>query len=477
MCLDKYSKNTRGQVGVMFALAALPVIALTSAGLDYSKLTQERNAISSGLDAAVLAAANNNSIADADKHTYAETHFRANYSGALELNLTPSLESDRVRLTADGILGLTFGNLVGIDDLTVFEASAASLANENTICLLALNETSPQSILFDGGIDYRSPTCAVYANSTHSNAIVSRSFRTPEAKSFCSVGGAEGDFFPYAKGECRSVMDPYAHTDAPTIPTYCDRSPRDLITFKDPSGQAARDYEAELFFSALNSALATFEETGSLSSAVDAFFSYEVEPIYDVDLNENIDISKNTTGSEVNIKPGVFCGGLTVDGIDVDFLPGEYIIKDGPLSFINGAQAVAKDVTFILSGANSVLNIQSQSSVELKAPSDGPRQGLAVMEAVDRSAPQNRSLEEKESVIAEGGSLQVTGTIYLPQQKLVIMGKNTAVGSMAPATSFIADTLHISGGTGARMDIGVDHVSAGVPPIQPRAEDGARLVE
>jgi len=376
--MTEYVGDTRGQVGVIFALATLPLIALTSAALDYSQLTKERNAISSGLDAAVLAAANNNAIEEAEKHLYAETHFLANYSGELELNLTPSLEADRVRLTAEGELELSFGNLVGIENLPVFEASAATLANE---------------------------------------------------------------------------------------------------VFKDPSGQAAQDYRREWFLGALTSGLAAFQDTGSLSSAVQAFFSYELDPIYDVDMNDNIEISQNRTGSDVDIKPGVFCGGLTVDGINVDFLPGEYIMKDGPISFINGAEAVAKDVTFILSGTGSVLNIQSQSAVLLKAPSEGVRRGLAVMEAVDRSGPANRKPEEKNSMIAEGGSLQVTGTIYLPQQKLEIMGKNTAIGSMAPATSFIADTLHISGGAGARMDIGVDHVEAGVPPIQPRAEDGARLVE
>ena len=475
--MTEYVGDTRGQVGVIFALATLPLIALTSAALDYSQLTKERNAISSGLDAAVLAAANNNAIEEAEKHLYAETHFLANYSGELELNLTPSLEADRVRLTAEGELELSFGNLVGIENLPVFEASAATLANENTICLLALNETSSQSILFEGGINYSSPTCAVYANSKHQNAITSRSIRVPEAKSFCSVGGAQGEFSPYAKGECRTVTDPYAKTPAPTIPATCDVPLRDLIVFKDPSGQAAQDYRREWFLGALTSGLAAFQDTGSLSSAVQAFFSYELDPIYDVDMNDNIEISQNRTGSDVDIKPGVFCGGLTVDGINVDFLPGEYIMKDGPISFINGAEAVAKDVTFILSGTGSVLNIQSQSAVLLKAPSEGVRRGLAVMEAVDRSGPANRKPEEKNSMIAEGGSLQVTGTIYLPQQKLEIMGKNTAIGSMAPATSFIADTLHISGGAGARMDIGVDHVEAGVPPIQPRAEDGARLVE
>ena len=60
--LGKYAKNENGQVGVIFALAALPLIAVTSAGLEYSHLSKERNAALTALDAAVLAAANNNCL-------------------------------------------------------------------------------------------------------------------------------------------------------------------------------------------------------------------------------------------------------------------------------------------------------------------------------------------------------------------------------------------------------------------------------
>ncbi len=475
--LSKFLQDREGQVAVTFALAAIPLLAATSAAVDYSKLTRERNVISNSLDAAVLAAANNNAIADAEKHLYAETHFLNNYSGDMVLDLVPSLEGDKVRLSASGELDLTMGQLIGINNPFISESSAAVIANENTICLLALNETSSSSIFFDGGISYSSPSCAVYSNSSHGSSILSRSRQVPQAKSFCAVGGAKGDFEPYAKGDCAPVSDPYEQTATPIIPAACTVPLNELVVLKDNSDTSLQEAQQEEFFLRLGAAFDTYEATGSVESAVNAFFSYEVDPLYDVDRGGNIEISRNRTGSDVDVKPGTFCGGLTIDGINVDFLPGEYIIKDGPLSFINGAEAMATDVTFILSGENAVLNVQSQSDLTLKAPSTGPRKGLAVMEAVDNSGPLNRSVESKTSSIAEGGSLKVMGTVYLPNQTLEILGKNTSVGSMAPATSFIADKLYISGGDGAQMSIDVDHAEAGVPPIQPRAEDGARLVE
>ena len=63
-------------------------------------MTKERANLSSALDAAVLAAANNNAISLSEKDSYAEAHFLANYSGGISIDLTPSVTSSHVRLEA-----------------------------------------------------------------------------------------------------------------------------------------------------------------------------------------------------------------------------------------------------------------------------------------------------------------------------------------------------------------------------------------
>lgn len=471
-----FISNDRGQVAVTFAMMALHLMAVMSASVDFTSVMKEKQSVKAALDAAVLSAVNNNAIELSDKGDYAKTYFEANYHGGVSLNLTPLVEENMVYLTAEGEKELSFGNFIGVKNPIVSERSGAVIATENTVCLMSLNETEDRAILFDGGIKYSSPTCSVYANSTNGSAITSTASISPEAKSFCAVGGIYGTFSPYAKGECAPMADPYAATQAPTIPSACTVPMSELIVLKDTS-TAVTLTAKELFSLRIASAAAVFEATGSLRAAVEDFFSYETTPLYDLDSQRILQIAENKTGSHVDVKPGVFCGGLTVDGIDVDFLPGEYIIKDGPLSFINGAEAVAEDVTFVLAGDDAVLNIQSQAAVTIKAPSKGEREGLAVMQAVDSSAPGNRTINVQTSLISGGGSLKVTGTVYLPQHTLEVRGQGTSVGSMAPATSFIADKLHISGSYGATMVVDVDHETAGVPPIQPRAEDGVRLIE
>jgi len=84
------------------------------------RLFLERNAALSALDAAVLAAANNNLIPDSEKDEFAKTHFLANYSGNIDIELSSNVTSDRVRLVAEGELDLTFGNILGIDNFVFY---------------------------------------------------------------------------------------------------------------------------------------------------------------------------------------------------------------------------------------------------------------------------------------------------------------------------------------------------------------------
>jgi len=71
----------------------------------------------------------------------------------------------------------------------------------------------------------------------------------------------------------------------------------------------------------------------------------------------------------------------------------------------------------------------------------------------------------------------MAGTAYFPEQTLMISGEDTHLGSNSPAVGLIADKVLFRGERGARVEIGVDHVKAGIPPIQPQADDGVRLIE
>jgi len=144
--------------------------------------------------------------------------------------------------------------------------------------------------------------------------------------------------------------------------------------------------------------------------------------------NELVPISDNLTGSDIYLTPGTYCDGLTVDGLRVQFAPGDYIFKDGPLTFLN-------------------------------------------------DAPGNRAPMTGTNRIASGGNISMSGTAYFPEQTLLFSGEDTHLGANSPAVGLIADNIQFRGDRGSRVKIGVDHQKAGLPPIKPRVDDGVRLVE
>ena len=598
-----YLRHESGQVAITFALAALPLLALTTAAIDYSSLTKERAKISSALDAAVLAAANNNAITLAEKDSYAEAHFLANYNGTINLVVTPSVTAERVRLVASGELPLDFGNIVGIANPKLVEASAATLATENTICVLALSEDDDASIAFDRDMEFLASGCAVHSNSKSTTAILAQNnLSLPTASSFCAVGGISGVVEPHSKGECSFVDDPYAAVPPATegicqtrildvldessgasqtafedfvLPTLPSVNP---LPFNEVMEQLIAIHGAAMFESNsqgnangngngngnnANNNVGNNENGGGirggnrpevirLAAELGAEDLYELLSLYDVyggtilncrnnpkpectafdnpyndsqpnyvpfrdivadifemsygplptptdvpDIvrdglvelingqlysrnnfdNELVPLSGHLTGGDILLTPGTYCGGLTVDGLRVRFSAGDYIFKDGPLTFLNQSEADADRVTFGFKGESATLNIESGSSLTIRAATNGPRKGLAFMNIVDSSAPGNRAPTQDVNRIASGGNVDLSGTAYFPEQSLMISGERSHLGANSPAVGLIAETISFRGDRGSRVVIAVDHVKAGIPPIQPQVDDGVRLIE
>jgi hypothetical protein len=218
------------------------------------------------LDAAVIAAVNNNALNVREKESYAKTHFRENYTGKLKIELGPVATSGRMEMSAKGRAPVTVSALLGFDGIDIFDSSSAEIASENVICVMSLAQTGKERITFKEDVTFIAQSCSVYANSTDPRAISSRGSKIPIAKSFCTAGGVTGDFIPYAKGQCKPAEDPYKHVrPAPSGPCVAGTFPKPSVNITDPN------------------------ESG------------------------------NMTGSYVTLFPGTYCGGLTVDGRNVKF--------------------------------------------------------------------------------------------------------------------------------------------------------------
>jgi len=417
--LKAYGRDIRGQFAVQFAILALPLVVMTTFVVDYRAADVERVNIKTALDAAVIATINNNTLLPQEKEAFALTHFNKNYSGEIKLKLEPKADDKRVEMTASGLAPVTVADAVGLKGIPITQKSAAEIASENVICVMALSTSDSGSITFSESMGFKAPTCSVQSNSSSTSAIVSTSSVIPEAKSFCAVGGVQGKFEPYAKGECKVIEDPYKHVRPAAIGACAAGT-----SIHAKSGKA----------------------TGLM------------------------------VGDNEILYPGTYCGGIQAMGMGIKFMEGDYVMLDGPLTFVAGATAIGENVTFTMSG--SVLDIKAKSKVFLKAPRFGDRAGLVFIEDTQYVPGKNGKVKTTHT-LKGGADMNLLGTLYFPTQSLEVKGEGSHLGSKAPSTSFIAHDIHFNG-LNSVVDVKVDHVTAGlppVPPVLPRVEDGARLVE
>lgn len=521
--IGRFAKADSGQFAIWFGVAAFPVLVATTFVIDFRSVEHDRASIKTALDAAVLTAVSNDRVTMSGKEQLAVEVFSAHYAGKAELVLLATATDGRVQMSAKGKKMASLVRSVGIEAFDISETSIAEMNRENTICVLALAEEGKEKLRFLEGTEFNSPTCSVQSNSRDNDGVLSSSRYTPIAKSFCSAGGAKGAFEPAIRGECRVIDDPYVSKKAPTpglcMPESLFKSAPDLlqgvasvigavsgitsINGHEPGVRinvtgAGRHEHAHCHTDGgqCHSSAHNVEEVHAPTPGLR--LQNLVIPVSDV-LRLTTDYglqsllvteSENYTGSNGTFYPGTYCGGLTVDGTNVTFSSGTYIIKDGPLTFKNGASADAQDVSFVLTGANAVVTVESGSYVDIKAPKTGDMAGLAFFQdrnvtvAADTSAKTNKGKGQTSIVgapgatgvnlISSGGELNVTGTMYFPTQALDVLG-DSVLGARAPATSFIAHQVTFAGETKAAVS--VDYVKGGIPPLLPRSDDGARLVK
>jgi len=430
--LKTFIRNDNGNIAVIFAVTAVPLMVVASAAMDTHTLVREKSHVQEVLDLTALAIVADASLSDDEKKEKSLFIFKDNYEGKAVVELSPSVHQDEFTLTAKGDVKTTLLSIVG-KSATQFKASStAVLQDEGSICVLSLAENGPDRVVFTDTASFTSPNCAVHVNSDHVLALNNKGTSVPKAEGFCAAGGGRGKFDPPLNSECEVTADPYENFSAPSA-----------------------------------SACVSLDDAGALFGQLSTLgVSYLRQ--------QSTDASEFFAGSNLTMTPGTYCGGLTVNGINVNFQPGTYIIKDGPLVFKNGSQAEALGVSFILEG-NSTLTVELGADLKVTAPRNSDLAGIAFFQKppVAMQGTLN-SYPTATSTLASQGRLDVEGTLYFPTQALKITG-DSYFGSQARATSFIAYEMEFSGE--AISTVAVDYRAAGLPPLEPRTTGGPRLIE
>jgi len=382
--------DERGNIAVIFALCAVPVMLIASLALDFSQTEQTKRAVRDALDSAALASVADATLDQTTRSAYARKVFADNFDRNVNVRLSDSYTNGIFTIKGDVTVPTMLGGMINQKSLNFTTSSSAKLEQEGSICVLALAPDGPNRLFFDGRIDFNAPNCAIHVNSSDVGAIANIGTGVPQADMFCAVGSGSGKFDPPMNSECETVRDPYAHLDFSTLAGNCKGGGKTQVKTNGSKGV-----------------------------------------------------------SSTTMTPGLYCKGLKISGTNVTFDPGVYIIQDGPLWFRKGSISTAHGATFIMIGKQASLRIDHGAELFVRAPTTGKYAGLAFAQVPPAGVT---DLPSASSRLSSSGHLDIEGTLYFPTQSLEI-NSESRFGSRSRATSFIAYEMSFTGDSVATVSV------------------------
>ncbi len=314
--LQTFAGDERGVVGIIFALAAVVLVAAAGIAIDFARAAHVRTEMQSALDSAVLAGVR----ADSDtKVAAAEEIFGANFTNGLSEDVTSSFTpvSDvEFAGAATARLNTTLAGLLGIPELTVHATSKAKGIGGGVVCILVLDPSASQAFLANSGPEVDARDCELHVKSMARPAAIFNAGSNITTKRICIAGDKiidNGGIHPNLVTECVTAVDPFAG--------------------KLPQPQASSCTYSNL----------------------------------------------NFNGGNVTLNPGVHCGWINFNNSpNVTFNPGVYVIKNGGWN-VNGGNWTGTGVTFYFAD-QSKIQFNSAVAANITAPKSGSYANLVMYE-------------------------------------------------------------------------------------------------
>jgi Flp pilus assembly protein TadG len=150
----RFAKADQGNIAVMFAFAALPILASVGAAIDYSRVNKARTSLQTALDSAALMVSRdltNGTISASDIDATAKAYFGALYTdkiGTVSPNdihatYTPMNSSgiSNILITGSGSMQTDFVKLAGFPTLNYDSSSTAAWGNSRMRVAMVLDNT------------------------------------------------------------------------------------------------------------------------------------------------------------------------------------------------------------------------------------------------------------------------------------------------------------------------------------------------
>jgi Flp pilus assembly protein TadG len=349
--LNRFLSDRRGNVAVIFAIAALPLAGITGAAVDYVRATEVRHKLAAATDSAALSSVAMKASSSVERNAQAERVVKASMPADLDLSISANASDTEADVTASAKVKTSLLQVLNIRSVAVSAHSKAVRKKQgNPPCVLALNRTAPAAIDLGGSSTFEGIGCVLHSNSSAPGALSVSGSAKVKAGGYCAVGSVSSYYklAPDSKDNCDLMVDTYAGLRAPGD-TLCKQS------------------------------------------------------LTNVSINPN---QKKT------LQPGVYCGGLDLKG-DVTLEAGLYVIKDGQLSMNSSGTIVGYGVTFYLMGSNAGFDINGGAKLELTPTTTGDYKGLLIVQDRYSNVSATSKLNGNASTLVKGAIYAPTQTVRM----------------------------------------------------------------
>lgn len=406
-----------GAIAIIMAMSLPVVVGFVGLGVEVGLWFHAKRGLQAAADAAALSGAYERLAGNADSVAVSAAQQAAavnGYSGGLDdtidVNVPPQSgefagDGDAVEVLISRQMRLLFTGLI-LDDNVQIDAYAVAILTpgDDPFCVLALDPSAGGAVSI-GGTANVTLDCGIAANSNAADAVEIFGNADVLAGNVQTAGGITVD----GNGELTTVSG--EKENAPSV--------------KDP-------YAA-------------------VPEPADAPCDHNAE--FKVQNNDNI-----------TLQPGVYCGGIRINGGTAHFAPGVYILKGGDL-VINGGVTTGDDVFFFLTEKNGTyaeVDVAGNATVTLNADPDGDAvgadySGMLFMQDDDATGTSSK--------FNGGSDMLLTGVVYFPSQPVDFTGGGNAGG----CTVIVGSVVTFSGNS----DLQIACDNKGVTP--PKAPGNVAL--
>ncbi|MFQ5784777.1 MAG: pilus assembly protein TadG-related protein [Alphaproteobacteria bacterium] len=375
--LDLYARarDTRGAIAVVTALL-FPVIAgFAGLGVDVGYWYQARRWLQTVADSAAIGGArelalnNATGIASAARGDAVRNGYDAANVATITVNSPPTSgpntgNNAAVEVIIPDSLTPYFTSLFVTDPIAIQARAVATATVEDEFCVLTLDPTAGDATGLADDSKVELSGCGVMTNSNSPTAL-------------------------HLMDSARLLIDDGANA---VVGDFVQEGGSDI----DPQPQ-----------------------TGSIPAS-DPLAGLDVPPF------AGCDFTNTVLTSETTISPGVYCDGLTItNNINVDVLPGTYIIDGGDLRVEDVSKLEGNEAVFILTSSSGPADIGSlsvveHSRIEVTAPTSGDFADILIYQ--DRDAPSTgvNQIAGSSSGPGPAPGVETNGFLYLPSQELVM---------------------------------------------------------